>query len=218
MFCTKCGNKLEENQKFCSKCGNNLSYNNFADLSTTENVNKAKSTDGAVVFSKTDNNTAFSWLFKLLRERKEGIKYIICFLILLFMFDKLDGIAVSKKVTIVTETIISIFQLDGIINGKGVTSLNETIIALVQLCMLYIWFVILSKKLKDINLSVWCAIPLVILTYTFYSFYPWYIAFVFMPSFPAYRHFIPTLLPLTLVFTALPNILLGLIKSKVAND
>ena len=217
MYCAKCGSQLEDNQKFCSKCGNKLTNDNFVNLST-ENNDKPKPIVGSDAFSKPQNNTVLSWPFNFLRERKEGIKYIICFLILLFMFDKLDGIVVSKKVTIVTETIISIFQLNGIINEKGVTSLNATIIAMAQLCVLYLWFVILSKKLKDINLSVWYAFPIIILTYSFYSFYPWYLVHVFMPSFPSYLHVVPTMLHLAWVFIALPNVLLGLIKSKVTND
>ena len=44
MYCTKCGNKLEEDAKFCVKCGNTLSQKpkNVSD-DDLKNVNKSKS-------------------------------------------------------------------------------------------------------------------------------------------------------------------------------
>ena len=111
--------------------------------------------------------------------------------------------------------IMEMIRLNGISVGFEVA---ETVIAMVQLCILYLWFVILSKRLKEINCSEWYAMPIMLLTFVVYSFYPWYVVRVFLPSFAPYKDYVPIMLHLTLILTALPHIMLGFIKSRVISE
>lgn len=40
MYCSKCGNKIEEGTQFCSKCGNSVSNNNVNRISEEEEKRK----------------------------------------------------------------------------------------------------------------------------------------------------------------------------------
>jgi len=51
MFCTKCGNELEDNVRFCDKCGNPVSTEGVSEVAAEPNaINNVKSADGAKVF------------------------------------------------------------------------------------------------------------------------------------------------------------------------
>lgn len=44
MFCSKCGNQIENNQKFCSNCGNQLTtiINNAPQVDCENNLSEKK--------------------------------------------------------------------------------------------------------------------------------------------------------------------------------
>lgn len=198
MFCTKCGNKLKDNQKFCSKCGvsvNNSSFSN-ANNRNTINVPDAKNSNPFTeneTLAMLNNNIIFKELFNP-SGRRNRKKYIIVFIVVFF-----------------------IFYMAGTMMSYRAPAIRNTIASIVRCLMLYFCFVNLSKRLHDFNHTAGWAIPVFAFSYVFYYLAP---PFVMRDLYLTLDvKFVTNMLRVCLVLTALPHVLLYFIKgTKGANQ
>ena len=194
MFCTKCGNKLKENQKFCSKCGNKVGNQNYSQQTDITNKSTFMGETnnllaGRETFLKVKNNNVFTEMLNP-SGRRNRTKYLICFAVLFFLY----------------------YMIDSKTGGKNASEFVKAVGAVAEALLLYICFVNLSKRVHDFNKAAFWAIPVFAISYVFYYLAPPFIIRDYLMSFSTDRNYLTIMLRLCLVLTALPHILVSLIK------
>ncbi len=192
MFCTKCGNKLEENQKFCSKCGNRVSNQIYVKETIGESANSSSEGsnnlfDGYEELLKSKNNNIFTKLFYPSGRRKRS-NYIF-FLIMTFL---------------------AFYLVEWKIDPRTTSELLKILKIVLRLLLAYIIFVNLSKRFHDFNQATWLAIPVLIFSYVFFYVVPPILIREMVMTFDI--GFYTVLLRICLVLTVLPHVLVSFIK------
>lgn len=192
MFCTKCGNKLKDDQKFCSKCGNRVSNQNFvketigeSEYSSSQGNNDLF--DGYEELLKLKNNNIFTELFKP-SGRRNRAKYFIFLVITFFAY----------------------YMVEWKIDPRPSSEFLKFLKTVIRLLLAYISFVNLSKRFHDFNQATWWAIPLLLFSYVFFYVIPPILIREMVMTFDI--SFYTVLLRACLVLTVLPHVLVFFIK------